>query len=182
MKFPVLVSMVDAARADEFPNWEQGQPQVFPARFFQHDVAIVAPNGQITYRAAEYCATNLGAGLISQVIREEGPVRYPDLGASSYKAQIVFGSAQMAAGDDQVHYHDSEQVPYLQFFKTGDNEHDGPYTGPKIMAGTLLDYANQNSSSPKFINGAISDVVRAFIDAGLYPASSFNQDELFRQP
>jgi hypothetical protein len=146
-----LAQEVTEARVAEFGD-DTGIGQ-FPSRFFSHDVTVKAPNGQVTPRNPQYCATNYGAAAIARVMLDAG------MPCSLVLANAINGEAVFA---------DSEPVPFCRFKNSADAQ-AGPYTGPNVNAGLMLAYFNHGNSGDVSLSRAQQEALEVFGEAGLKP-------------
>lgn len=139
-----LSASLSAAIAAEFPDWQPGQPAVYPAAYLNSGVFVVAPNGQKEPRSATLCATNRGATELAQVL--------DDCGRNLTVGDIVL----LPAMDLQGGWKDSESVPWFDFGH-----------GVTVNAGPLICYFIGNLPSPIIaLNSCQCDIERARADAG----------------
>jgi len=162
-----LSQLVQDARIAQFGP-DDGTER-FPDSLFNSGVVVVAPNGQKSWRSPRDCATNYGAARISDVLTSDNMMAFPC-------TLILDWVLQQSGG-----FHDSEPVPYCIFSK--DRLPDGPFDGPRINAGILLDYFNHGIPSNKARNGCQLEVMDAFAAAGLIdPLTDEQRQAVMAQP
>jgi hypothetical protein len=116
-----LCDNLGAAKLAQFGPGDE-PAEVFPSLYFNYGVFSIDPQGGKTQRAPKYCATNLGATELSNLL---GPSR------------IVLGNAMVFAGLGGS-FSDTEAVPWIIVI-------DGTKESTPINAGVLLDYFNHAS-------------------------------------
>ncbi len=162
-----LTQDLNAARDAEFgPDQDHEQ---FPSSYFDYNVFVTAPDGQTTKRAPRYCATDKGAAEISNVLSS--------CGRAHMACQVYHAPAMHLAGG----WSDNKEVPWLRFAKDTDDQVNGPYTGPGINCGLMLDYFNHGIPGVKALNSCQLEVLDAYVEAGLIEADSYDRGTIMAQ-
>lgn len=138
-----LSASLSAAIAAEFPDWQPGQPAVYPAAYLNSGVFVVAPNGQKEPRSATLCATNRAATELARVL--------DDCGRDLTVSDIVLLPAEPLRGEA-----DTESVPWLDFGNS-----------VVVNCGSMICYFLNHLPSPIIaLNSCQCDIERARADAG----------------
>lgn len=163
-----LSQNVTEARDAEFgPDQTTEQ---FPSKYFDYGVFVTAPNGATTPRAPRYCATDRGAAELSNVLSSCG---------RQYMACQIYKSPAMNMEGGWV---DNKNVPWCRFALVTDDQKNGPYTGPTINTGLLLDYFNHGFPANRALNSCQLEILDAYAAAGLIPADSYDRNAIMVQP
>ena len=150
-----LSQNMQSAVLDQFgPDQSQ---EMFPFKYFNHNVKVIAPNGMMTPRAPAYCATLFGANELKSFFTADNP----DAGGLVCTG-IAFGNAVLYGGLLDS-WNDTEAVPYLAFGPPV-NVPDGrggfvqTPSGPFVNAAQLLGYFNHGWSPLQAAAYAVAEV------------------------
>ncbi len=116
--------------------------EMFPAKYFDYSVQVIAPDGTVTPRAPKYCATSLGATQMASIFSADSPQN-----GGFVCNGIVLGNAINFTGLLDS-WNDNKLVPYLSFGAKG----------PYVNAGLLLDYFNHGWPWARALEYAQSEV------------------------
>lgn len=147
----------DAVKA-EFPDWQPGNPQVFPSAFFRSDITVTAPDGQTEQRSPSLCATDAGTAQLMEVLNGSGRETLAVKGLKSLPAVKLEGG-----------WSDSDNVPWLIFGGTSKEKQ------VVVNGGTLENYFNHGWPGSRALNSCELEVLDALAEAGLRDPLTQNQ-------
>lgn len=159
MKADQLVTDIEASRTGE----EGAADNLYPSKFFRHDVVVIAPNGgKQTPCHPRYCASDSATSELAAVLSEErgfnctplfggGPPNVNPLGGGwAYSDKVGWIKITLVAGDPRAKPPVAEVAMLLN-------------------AGLVLDYFNHGIPSRNALNNAEAEIRMDLFYQGFVP-------------
>ncbi len=147
MKASQLKDDIEAARSTE----EGTAENLYPSRFFRHDVRVIAPTGQSTPCHPRYCASDEAMIELAAVLTEE----------RGFNASPLFGGGPPNTNPIGGNWKYSDNVGWLKITLQPANfklQPPAEEVAMKLNGGLVLDYFNHGIPAIHALNNAEAEI------------------------